>query len=267
MKFPLKLAAIGAGALLALAPLSALAQSEPFNDTQKKAIQQIIKDYLISNPEVMLEVQEAYEKKMEAKRGEAMTTRMPDFYKELDGMKADLAGFTVGDGEATLIEFFDYNCGFCQRTLPEIVKLVNTDKHFKMLFLEFPILSQGSREASKVAVAAAKQGKYYEFYQAMLGSGHATKESALKAAEKLGLDMKKLKEDMERPETDAFLTKISDIGRRLTIDGTPSFIAGDKTNPGAADAEQLEALIEAERKEGCKACVKAANAAKDEKKS
>jgi protein-disulfide isomerase len=249
----------------------ASAEPESFNENQVKSIQKIIRDYLVENPEVLLEAQQAYEKKIEEKRGEAQRSRMPDLYKSLASMKSELAPFTVGQGDVTLIEFFDYNCGYCRHTLPELMRLIDSEKNFKVLFLEYPILSPGSKEASEVAIAAAKQGKYFEFHKAMLAQGHANKETALKLAEKLGLDMNKLKADMSAPETDQLIAKISEIGRRGFIDGTPSFIANDLTNPGAADFDQLKQLVEEARKAGCKACVKDAgltgDGAKPEKKS
>jgi len=253
-------------------PVPALAEGEAFNDGQVKSIEKIVRDYLIAHPEVLLEAQEAYEKKNEAKRTEAQMTRMPEFYKALDGMKGDLAAFTVGSGDVTMVEFFDYNCGFCQKTLPEIMKLLDDDKHFKLLFLEFPILSAGSQDASKVAVAAARQGKYFEYHKLMLSTGHASKDTALKVAEKIGLDMNKVKTDMASPETEALIAKLSELGRKIYVDGTPSFIVGDKTYPGAGTLDQLKQLIDDTRKDGCKACVTDAApatgaGAKDPKKS
>jgi protein-disulfide isomerase len=270
-------AAASALALLAfvtvkgIAPSPALAEGESFNEGQVKSIEKIVKDYLIAHPEVLLEVQEAYEKKLEAARSEASRSRMPDFYKALASMKTELAPFSVGEGDVTMIEFFDYNCGYCRQTLPELIKLIDSDKRVKVLFIEFPILSPGSTEATKVAIAAAKQGKYFEFHKAMLSAGHASKDSALKIAEKIGLDINKVKQDMASPETEALLAKFTELARRMFIDGTPSFIVGDKANPGAVDAEQLKQLVEETRKSGCKACVTDASTpaggAKEEKKS
>lgn len=245
----------------------AVAQSESFSAPQVKSIEKIIKDYLIQNPEVLLEVQEAYERKIEAKRGEAQKTRIPELYKGLEALKADLAAFTLGEGDVTVVEFFDYNCGFCQRVLPEIVKLHEADKKVKIVFLEYPILSAGSQEAAKVAAAAAKQGKYFEFHREMFAAGRASKDSALKVAEKIGLNMDKVKADMASPETEALIAKIAELGRKTFIDGTPSFVIGDKITPGAVDFEQMKELVDETRKTGCKGCVTDVSGAKDAKKS
>ena len=247
----------------------AMAEADSFSEGQVKSIEKIVKEYLINHPEIMLEVQEAYEKKVEAKRGEATRSRMPELYGALSSMNGELAPLSIGNGDVTVVEFFDYNCGYCRQTLPELIKLIDNDKKIKVQFMEFPILSPGSTEAAKIAIAAAKQGKYLEFHKAMFAAGRANKETALKVAEQIGLDVEKVKADSASPETEALITKISEIGKRIFIDGTPTFIVGDKTNPGAADYDQLKQLVDETRKEGCKACAEATAPAgvKDEKKS
>ena len=272
MKRSMKMAAallIAGGLTAAFGAVPAMAQADSFSEGQVKSIEKIVKDYLINHPEIMLEVQEAYEKKVEAKRGEATRSRMPELYATLSSMSAELNPLSVGNGDVTVVEFFDYNCGYCRQTLPELMKLIESDKKIKVQFMEFPILAPGSTEASKIAVAAAKQGKYLEFHKAMFAAGRANKETALKVAEQLGLNMDKVKADSAAPETEALITKISEIGKRMFVDGTPTFIIGDKTNPGAADYDQLKQLVDETRKEGCKACAEATApaGAKDEKKS
>lgn len=251
------------------ATVPAVAETGAFSEGQVRSIEKVVHDYLVSHPEVLLEVQEAYEKMAYDKRVAALRERMPEFYKTLSSMKAELAPLSVGNGDVTLIEFFDYNCGYCRQTLPELLKLIDTDPKLKVQFVEFPILAPGSMEASKVAIAAAKQGKYLEFHKAMFAAGRASKETALKVAEQIGLDMARVNKDMAAPETEAAITRMSEMAKRMLVDGTPSFIVGDKTNPGAADYDQLKQLVETARKEGCKACSEAAlpSGAKDEKKS
>jgi protein-disulfide isomerase len=268
MKAGLAASAVAAISLVALrgGPLPALAETGGFNDGQVKSIEKIVKDYLLSHPEILLEVQEAYEKKVEAQRADAAQSRLPGFYNTLAGLKPELASMSVGSGDVTVVELFDYNCGYCRRTLPDLVKLIENDPKVKVQFVEFPILAPESIEASKVAVAAAKQGKYFEFHKAMFAAGHASKDTALKVAAQLGLDMTKLQADMAAPETEALITKLSDAAKQMYVDGTPTFVVGDKTNPGWTRYEQLKELVEDARKAGCKACA-AASGAKDEKKS
>jgi protein-disulfide isomerase len=245
------------------------AEPDSFSEGQVKSIEKIVRDYLLAHPEIMLEVQEAYEKKAEAKRGEATRSRLPEFYRSLASLSGDIKTLSVGEGDVTIVEFFDYNCGYCRQSLPEILKLIDSDKKVKVQFVEYPILAAGSTEAAKVAIAAAKQGKYLEFHKAMYAAGRASKDSALKVAEQIGLDVEKTKAEASSPETEALLAKMQDLGKRMFVDGTPTFIVGDKTNPGAADFDSLKQLVEDIRKDGCKACAEAAKpaGAKEEKKS
>jgi protein-disulfide isomerase len=234
--------------------LPAAAETGGFTEEQVKSIEKIAKDYLLNHPEILSEVQEAYEKKLELQRADATKSRLPSFYKTLASMKSDFAPLSVGDGDLTVVEFFDYNCGYCRKTLPDLVQLIENDRKIKVQFVEYPILAPESVEASKVAIAAAKQGKYFEFYKAMFAAGRASKETALKVAEQIGLDMARVKADAASPETEAFITKMSEMGKQMFVDGTPTFIIGDKTNPGWTRFDQLKQLVDEARKDGCKAC-------------
>ncbi len=269
MKIGLAATAFAAASLLALGGggmLTAAAQTDSFTEGQVKSIEKIVKDYLLNHPEILAEVQDAYERKAEAARADATQEHLPRFYKTLADMKPVLDGMSVGKGGITVIEFFDYNCGYCRKTLPDLVKLIDTEHNIKVQFLEYPILAPESKDASKVAIAAAKQGKYFEFYKAMFAQGRASKESALKVAAQLGLDMGRLQADMASPETEALIAKIAELGKGMFVDGTPTFVVGDKLNPGWTQFDQLEELVAQARKDGCKACA-ATEGAKDEKKS
>jgi protein-disulfide isomerase len=232
------------------------AQDAGFSATQKSAIEKIIKDYLIANPEVMLEVQTVLEAKMEKIQAEktkaALSENAKDIYRR-DG--APVAGNK--DGDITVTEFFDYNCGYCKKSLPDIAKLIADDSKIRVVFKEFPILSKGSEEASKVALAARMQGKYWEVHSGLLESkGQANEASALKIAEKAGLDMAKLKKDMDAPEIKAELEKVKELATKMGINGTPHFLVGDKSIPGAPGdlLPQLTTQIGTLRKTGCSYC-------------
>ncbi len=257
----LGLVAAGGGGVL-----PAAAQTDGFSEGQVKSIEKIVRDYLVNHPEVLSEAQEALERKMENARADATRAHLPMFYKALDNMKSALEGMSVGKGDVTVVEFFDYNCGYCRRTLPDLVKLIESEPNVKVQFMEYPILAPELKDAAKVAIAAAKQGKYFEFHKAMFTISRASKDSALKVAEQLGLDMARVKADMASPETDALLTQISEAGKQMFIDGTPTFVVGDKVNPGWTQYDQLKDFISEARKDGCKACAAAAGE-KDGKKS
>ncbi len=269
MKIGLAAAAFAALGLVAAGSggmLRAAAQTEGFSEGQVKSIEKIVKDYLVNHPEIFQEAQEALERKTEQARADATRAHLPAFYKSLAAMSSDLAGMSVGKGDVTVVEFFDYNCGYCRRTLADVVKLMESDPNIKVQFMEYPILAPKLKDASRVAIAAAKQGKYFEFHKALFASGRASKDSALKVAEQIGLDMTRLKADIASPETDALLTRISAAAKQMFIDGTPTFVVGDKVNPGWTQFEQLKEFVSEARKDGCKSCA-VAGSAKDGKKS
>lgn len=256
---------IGAIAAFALAGLNApgdAAEPAPnaagtaFSADQKKVIEQIVRDYLIANPEVMIEVQQALDAKLEKQQADKLKTLISKNSQDIfRSPRAAVAGDPEGD--ITVVEFFDYNCGYCKRSLGEVMKLVDNDKKVRVVFKELPILSSGSKQAAKIALAARMQGKYWEFHKAMLTfKGQANEESALKIAEKLGLDVAQLKRDMESAEVAEELAKAEDLAQKMGINGTPHFLVGDRQVPGAPDDlfNLLEKHVAELRKQGCSYC-------------
>jgi len=227
-----------------------------FTSDQKKQIEDIIKSYLVANPEIFLDVQNALEEKMEKQQAEKLKVAIADNAAEIyRAPDASVAGNPNGD--ITVVEFFDYNCGYCKRGLPDVIKLVETDPKVRVVFKELPILSKGSEEAAHVALAAKRQGKYWEIHKAMLGSkGHMDKAAALRVAEKLGLDMDKLKADMNSPEVKTEIAQSEALAKKMGVNGTPHFLIGDRAIAGAPDDlyQQLENDVTELRKKGCSYC-------------
>ena len=241
---------------VAAAMPAARADTAAFSDDQKKALGEIIKDYLLKNPEILVDVQTALEAKLEKEQSEKLKTFMSQNSKNI---YRNPASPVAGDpnGDITVVEFFDYNCGYCKRGLPEVQKLLEMDKKVRFVFKELPILSKGSEEAARGAFAAKAQGKYWEFHQAMLTlKGQANEASSIKTAEALGLDVAKFKADMASPEVQTELEKVKDLAKKMGINGTPHFLVGDKSIPGAPEDlhNQLEALVTDFRKAGCSYC-------------
>jgi protein-disulfide isomerase len=234
----------------------AVAQTAAFTPDQKKQIEDIIKSYLVANPEIFLDVQTALEEKMEKDQAEKLKVAIADNAGEIyRAPDASIAGNP--DGDITVVEFFDYNCGYCKRGLADVAKLVETDPKVRVVFKELPILSKGSEQAAHVALAAKKQGKYWELHKAMLAAkGHMDEAAALRVAEKLGLDMDKLKADMASPEVKAEIKRDEDLAKKMGVNGTPHFLIGDRAIPGAPDDlyQQLETNVTELRKKGCSYC-------------
>jgi protein-disulfide isomerase len=256
-----------APALLILGATLAVGQSTPppagsgpaasaFTPEQRKELSAIIKEILVNNPEILLEAQNALEAKMDKIQAERMAAAIKE---NADVLYRPAASPVVGNvkGDVPVIEFFDYNCGYCKKAFQDVAKLVDKDKNVRVILKEFPILAKGSEEAAKVALAAKLQGKYWEFHRAMLQApGQANEASALKVAEKLGLDMTRLKKDMASAEIKKEIDDTRELAQKMGIQGTPHFIVGDRIVPGAPEnlAELLGKHVEDVRKDGCKVC-------------
>jgi len=250
----------GSGATLRLAQATTpgATASEAFSAEQRKAIEDIIKEYLIANPEVFLEVQSALEARMEeiqAKRLQAaIAAKSQEIYHS---PAAPVAGNPKGD--ITIVEFFDYNCGYCKRAFSDIAKLVDKDAQVKLVLKELPILSKGSEEAARVALAAKAQGKYWEVHRELINMrGRADAQTALKAAEKVkGIDMAKLKAAIESEPVNEEIKRVRDLAQRMGIQGTPHFLVGDRSIAGAPVdlLQQIKTHASELRKAGgCKVC-------------
>jgi len=179
----------------------------PSASLDEKKIVGVVHDYLTKNPEILVEMTTELDKRQAAEQAAQQKKAISDNAEALfRSPVAHVAGNPSGD--VSIVEFFDYNCGYCKRGLPDVIKLVETDPKVRVVFKELPILSKGSEEAAHVALAAKRQGKYWEIHRAMLGAkGHMDEASALKIAESLGLDMDKLKADMASPEVKAEIEK------------------------------------------------------------
>jgi len=155
-------------------------------------------------------------------------------------------------GDVTLVEFFDYSCGFCKRALTDTLALLKDDPKLRIVLKEFPILGPGSLDAARVAIAVRMQDgrglKYLDFHRRLLGApGPADKERALAAAKDAGLDMARLERDMASDEVNKTLAETGALARSLGINGTPGYIVGDTIIPGAVGAAALKAQIERAR--------------------
>jgi protein-disulfide isomerase len=257
---PAQLAQAAAPTAVPTAPTSVPAAApEPsggFTPAQRKEIEAIIKDILVNNPEVLLEAQNALEAKMDKIQADRMAVAIKEHAGELFRPAASpIVGNLKGD--VPVIEFFDYNCGYCKKAFTDVAKLVDKDKKVRVILKELPILAKGSEEASRVALAAKMQGKYWEFHRAMLeNQGQANEASALRVAEKLGLDMARLRKDMASAEVKKEIDDTRQLATKMGIQGTPHFIVGDRIIPGAPEnlSELLGKHVEDVRKDGCKVC-------------
>jgi protein-disulfide isomerase len=232
---------------LALCGIPAVASAQSFNDAQRGEIQKIIKDYLISNPEVLEEVSAELTKRQataEAEKHQAAISSNANIIFNSP------RGVTVGnkDGDVTFVEFFDYNCGYCKRAMTDMIDLMKADPKLKVVLKEFPVLGPGSVEAAQVAVAVRMQDptgkKYLDFHQKLLGGrGQADKARAMAAAKEAGLDMTKLEKDLTSPEVRATIEENFKLAEAMGMNGTPSYVIGKQVVIGAVGAEALKEKI------------------------
>jgi protein-disulfide isomerase len=248
--------AVLAAVLAMTLPLTGLVAQE-FSQDQRKELGEIIRDYLIGNPEVLREAVQALERKEQEVAAAAATAAIGERGAEIYRSEGDLVAGNP-DGSVSMAEFFDYNCGYCKKALVDVAKLIEQEKQVKVVLKELPILTKGSEEAAKVALAAKMQGKYWEFHRAMLStSGQANEASALRVAEKVGLDMPKLKKDMASAEIAKEIDDTRLLAEKLQVRGTPFFMIADRVIPGAP-ANLLEQMAkhvaEVRQQGGCKVC-------------
>jgi protein-disulfide isomerase len=232
------------------------ADTSMFSDAQKRGIEQVVKDYLLQNPQVLVEVQGALESKMAREEAERTKQLVAENAKELyRHQDAPVAGNPNGD--ITVVEFFDYNCGYCKRGFHNILELIEKDKNVRVVFKELPILSKDSEDAARIALAARAQGKYWELHRALIESkGRVTEAFALETAGKLGLDVEKLKADKDSEAVKAELARVEALARKMNISGTPHFLVGDEAIGGAPEdlLDQLSAKVAQFRQNGCSYC-------------
>ena len=227
------------------APPAASAQS--FSDTQRGDIEVIVKNYLVSHPEVLEEAMAELSKRQAAADAEKHQASVA---KNADTIFNSPRGVVIGnkDGDVTFVEFFDYNCGYCKHAMADMLNLMKNDPKLKVVLKEFPVLGTGSVEAAQVAVAARMQDpggkKYLEFHQILLGGrGQADKARALAAAKEAGFDMARLEKDITSPEVRATIEENFKLAEEMGMNGTPSYVIGKEVVVGAVGLDGLKEKI------------------------
>lgn len=231
--------------VVAAVPNGALAQAETLTPAQRQAVEDAVGDYLRKNPEIVIEAINILRKREQA--SEAADTRNVIAARGSE-LFNDEATPVAGnpDGDVTLVEFFDYRCGYCKRVFPTIKKLIEDDGNIRFVFKEFPILGPASVYAARAALASRGQGKYQEFHDALMAfKGGLTEDGVLRIADSVGLDRGKLLEEMNRNEAeyDRVFARNRDLAQALKINGTPAFVAGDVVVRGAVDSQSMKNVI------------------------
>jgi protein-disulfide isomerase len=241
---------------LTLAP-AAMAQSAVFNEQQKQAIGEIVKDYLIKNPEVLTEVIAELEKR----QAEAQQASQASAVKETQQSLLNAShSYVVGNpsGDITLVEFFDYNCGYCKKALADVQTLMKSDPKLRVVLKDFPVLGPDSVEASRVALAVKNQlqgQKLLDYHVKVMDSrGRVNAERAMAVAREMGVDVARLQKDVEGAEVRNALQENMALGDKLSLTGTPAFVIGETVIPGAVGIDPLKQVIANVRQCGKATC-------------
>ncbi len=219
-------------------------------------VENIVREYLLANPELLLEVQDALETKQRAEQrvaqGRALSERADDIFLSTHQ-------FSIGNPDApvTVVEFFDYNCGFCKRALDDMAKLVDSSGQVRFILKEFPVLGEASLAAHRVSLAFGKLApeKYNAFHRELLSQrGSKGREQALDLALSMGADETLLLAEMEKPYIAEAIREVYGIADDLGISGTPSYVLGDEVVFGAVGYDTLKSKIDNVRDCGSTEC-------------
>ncbi len=225
-----------------------------FNPDQVKALGAIIKDYLMANPEVLADVSKELERKQAAEQAAKAEKFLVD---NKTGVFRSSTDFVLGNakGDITVVEFFDYNCGWCKRAVQDLMTLTKGDAKVRVVMKEYPIFGgPPSVMAAKAALASIRQNKYWDFHAALMREKQVTEANLFVVAQKVGLDVARLKADMADPKIDKTIEENIQQGQGLGIEGTPGFLVDAKVNVGYVPAEGLKQMIGEARTKGCKIC-------------
>ena len=229
--------------MLLAAPLSFAESIAPADPALKQAVDQMIDQYIRAHPEVIEQSLQALEAKREAEEKarvkQAISTRQNELLN-------DPSSPTSGNPnvDVTVVEFFDYRCGYCKRAAGAVTQLQKEDPRVRIVYKDLPILGEASELAAKAALASRAQGKHQAFHEALLASkAEMTKEEVLHIAGEVGLDTKRLEADMANPEWQTVIDRNRALAKDLGISGTPGFIVGTELVPGALDLNGLKDLI------------------------
>ena len=215
---------------------------------QKAEFKGLVREYILENPEIIseaIDAMQAKETKAKAdKQSAVVNARKQEIFNPAEGT---IIGNPKGD--VTVVEFFDYNCGYCKSMFQAIIEALKDDPKIRLVLKELPILGPSSVTAARAALAARKQDKYRDIHLALLShKGGLNDDAIMQIAKGIGLDVKKLQADMQSPEITAIIAKNRNLADELGIDGTPALFIGSAFVPGAIQKDQLVELIASARK-------------------
>ena len=243
-------------AVLALSP-AAGAQDAGLTEGQRRLIDEQVREFILKHPEVIVEAIRRWQAEQEAEQLEAKAEQEAEQREQIAQLQAEIernpADPVLGNphGDVTLVEFFDYQCGYCKQMTGPLFEAADADGNLRLVMKEFPILGQVSVIAARAALASREQDAYEAMHIALMNlRGRLTEETIFQTARELGLDVDRLVRDMESPEIDRVIQTVHQLAETLGIRGTPAFIVGGDLVPGAMEPSELYGLITAARNRG-----------------
>lgn len=228
----------------------AVAQTASFDEAERAEIEGIVREYILENPDIIMEAIAVLRAREEMAAADQQRSQLVERRGDLvDSATSPSIGAV--DSDIVLVEFFDYNCGYCKRVVDNIFELAEANPDLRVVFKEFPILSQSSETAARAALAAANQDLYVPMHNALMEHrGGLNDETIFAIAEQVGLDVERLREDMSSEAVSQEIAANADLAIALGIRGTPAFVIGDTVIPGAVDLQTLQDLVEQQREQG-----------------
>lgn len=221
-----------------------------FAATDRAEVEAIVRDFITKNPQLILTSVDEYQ------RTTLKNAQADALKKNADALYNTPGDATGGNpkGDMTVVEFYDYNCGYCKAGFKNVSALLEKDKNLRFVFKNFPILGPSSKTAALWAVAAHRQGKHFAFHRAMMENRQPITDALLeKTAKDIGLDVVRARKDVESKEIAAEVERSAALASSMGLSGTPVFIIGDAVIPGVIPLDEMEAKIaEARQKKGKK---------------
>lgn len=226
------------------------AQSAPPSAPVSRAeMESVIKDYLLKNPIVVQEALQALQKQeADRKAGQALAALKSNHAALYQDSAAPVLGNPRGD--VTIVEFFDFRCGYCRQADASVAELIAADPNVRVVLKQFPVLGAESIYGAKAAMAAHRQGKYREFHKALMAAETIDATSVRAIAKQLQLDAQRLVSDMDLADVTKIIDDNYKLAAELEVNGTPAFVIGNRIVPGAVNAAALIAMVQVERASG-----------------
>ncbi len=227
------------------------AKTPTVSNSEKETIENIVRDYLLKNPIIIREALTALQAQEEKEKFERAANNLKELKSEIfSDPDSPVVGNTKAD--VTIVVFFDYYCGYCRKTLPELKTLLANDSAIRVIYKELPIMGPQSQVAARAALAAQRQGKYAEFHDALFESEVADEEVIKSISDKLGLNYKTLKQDMEDKKLDEAIERNLRLATAIGVEGTPAYLVGEQFVPGAIDSDSLAKIVAEQRAKNVK---------------